>query len=205
MENAFDTPELFDLPGGIFDFDIDLDSSFADNSENTLITGPAFQTLNLSDTKATMDDGNDFWSSFQSPFFAEASGSRFIELVEDLRPNGSALIASNVSDISVELPIPSTDFGPDASFTTPLPVAMPASLRDVNAVPESVDLASGALFQKKKRCFLVASKLIELEFELIGTNVKRETMYSVDAVIYVVQSAGNETARYIRMSSMELK
>jgi hypothetical protein len=212
MENAFDIQELFDVPGGIFDFDIELDSSFASHSENTLALGTSFQSLDLSDAKdnrqatvdATMDDGNDFTTSFQSSLFTEAPWSRFTELVEDLPPNGSALISSSVSDIAVELPMPSTDSGTVASLTTPLPAAMPASLSDVNAVRESVTSSSGALVQKKKRCFPVASKLTELELGLIVTNGKRETIHLEDAVTYVAHSVGNETARYLRISSMVL-
>jgi hypothetical protein len=209
MENAFDLQELFDAPGGMFDFDVELDSSFADHSENSLVIGSAFQSLDLSDPKhsaqapvdATIDDGDDFLTSFQASFFAESSESRATELVEEVIPNGSAFISSNISDFAVEPPVPSSNFGTIANLQTPQPAAMPALLNDVIAVPESLNSSSGAVVQKKKRYFPVAFKLIELELESIDTNAKRETIHLADAVTYVVHSVGNEIARYIKLST----
>jgi hypothetical protein len=210
METAFDIQELFDAPGGIFDFDVELDSTFADPSENSLVIGSAFQSLDLSDAKdsaqasvdATMDDCIDFLTSFQGSFFAEGPEFRFTELVEEVIPNDeSTFISSSISDFAVEPPVPSSDLGAIANLQTPQPAAMPALFRDVNAVPESLNSSSGALVQKKKRYFPVALKLMELELELIGTNAKRETIHLADAAIYVVHSAGNEIARYIKIST----
>src|SRR6202035_726583 len=139
--------------------------------------------LDLSDPKdsaqasvvATIGDGNDLLTSFQASFFAESSESRFTELVEEVIPNGSAFISSNISDFAVEPPVPSSNFGAIANLQTPQPAAMPALLNDVIAVPESLNSSSGAVVQKKKRYFPVAFKLIELELESIDTNAKRET------------------------------
>jgi hypothetical protein len=211
MENAFDLQELIDAPGGIFDFDVELDSSSAEHSKNlSLVIGSAFQSLDFSaDAKdsaqasvdATIEDGNDFWTSFQGSFFAEGPESRFTELVEEVIPNESTLISSNSSDFAVQPQVSSSDLGAIANLQTPQPAAMPALSNDVIAVPESLNSSSGALVQKKKRYFPVAFKLIELELELIGTNGKPETIHLADAVTYVVHSVGNETARYIKIST----